>query len=272
MKISKFLKQQFFLFFSLFFLVCAFFISNFYQKPPIIISKQESTLNLNSKLIQFFHMGQKRLISSSMWIATILESDLEHYNQKDMNSWMFLRFKTISDLEPRFYENYYMGAVYLSIVKDDLVGASYIYDKGLIQFPDDYVLLKNAAFHNEFEVGDSNRAFEIYSKLKTHPKSDPTIISIAARLESQLGSKDAAFALLLSQYEKFEDKNSFLAKAIFESLYSLKCEIDLDCLNSKLSQCSKVDLENQNYIWNGVKFVARKPWRPFRLYHRPKNN
>lgn len=265
MKFSKY-----FLILAFVFLALSFFAAKRISRPTIFISKQDSTINFNSRLTEYFHMGQKRLISSAMWIATIIESDIDHYKMKDMNSWMFLRFKTISDLEPRFYENYQYGSVYLSIVKDDLPGASYIYERGLKEYPDDYFLLKNAAFHYEFEVGDQKSSYEIYSKLKVHPKIDLVTLGIAARLETQFGDKKAAFELLREQYEKIPDKSSFLSTKLFQNLYSLKAEIDLECLNTRAMNCSGLDLENVAYKFEGNKYVAQKKWIPFRLYHRAK--
>ena len=266
MKISKYIKHHIILLYAFLSLLGAYFISQVSTRPPIFISKQDSTINFNHTLTQFFHAGQKRLISSAMWIATILESDLEHYKKKDMNSWMFLRFKTISEMEPRFYENYRIGSVYLSIVKDDLPGASYIYEKGLKEFPNDYFLLKNSAFHYEFEVGDTKRAYELYSILKNHPKADSIILSIAARLESEFGSRQTAFDLLWTEYEKLPEKNSFMPKKIFESLYALKAEIDLECLNSKGTNCSMLDLENNPYRFDGKNYSAQKSWSLFRIH------
>jgi hypothetical protein len=200
-----------------------------------------------------------------MWIATLLESDLDHYKNKDMNSWMFLRFKTISELEPQFYENYKIGGIYLSIVKDDLAGASYIYEKGLKEYPNDYFLLKNTAFHYEFEVGDRKRSYEIYSRLKTHPQIDAVTLGVATRLESEFGDKKVAFELLHDQYEKMPDKNSFLALRLFQNLYAIKAEIDLTCLNLHKPDCSKLDLENNSYLFIGNEFVAQKDWKPYRM-------
>lgn len=263
-------NSKFFLIFATIFLILSYYVAKDNERPVVVISKQDSSLNLNSTLTQYFHMGFKRLISSTMWIATILESDLDHYKNKDLNSWMFLRFKTIADLEPRFYENYSLGAVYLSIVKDDLVGASYMYDKGLIQYPNDYHLLKNAGFHYEFEVGDSKRAFEIYNVLKVHPQIDFVTLGIAARLESQLGDKDTAYQLLLDQYKKLPDYQNHVAVLLAKNIYALKAEIDLDCLNNKKENCSKMDFDNNYYLFDGKKYYAQKEWVPFKMKKRKK--
>ena len=256
------------------FLVLSNFINNQLTKPIIKVSMQDQTWNLNDKLTNHFNLGFKRLTSSSLWISTILQSDEEHYKKKDLNSWMFLRFKTISELEPLFYENYKFGGIYLSIVKDDLPGASYIYEKGLSYYPNDFDLLKNAAFHFNFEVGDLKKSYPLYLKLKHHPRTSGIMLNTLARLESENGNLEVALDILKDQYEQLDEMNkeNFIGKSLREQLYSLKAEIDLDCLNSKKDNCELKDYENNAYFFNGKKYVAKKDFLPFKykgkkVYH-----
>ena len=87
-----------------------------------------------------FSMGQKRVLADLIWIATLLESDVEHYKSDDLNSWMYLRFKTLFELDPSFLTGYRFAGKYLSIVKDDLEGAKEIFEQGLANYPQDYQL------------------------------------------------------------------------------------------------------------------------------------
>lgn len=269
MKAPNYLKKYYIaaVAFVLFFV--AFAVNQNLTKPNIVITKQDATWNLNGEMVQRFHLGLKRLESSFLWISTILESDVEHYKKKDLNSWMFLRFKTIGELEPRFYENYLFGGIYLSIAKDDLAGATYIYEKGISVYPNDFDLLKNAAFHFHFEVGDFSKSHIIYSKLKSHPRTSPLMLSTLARLESQSGNLEMAFDLLASQFKKISDQKSFIGAAIYQHMYAIKAELDLKCLNSTQTKCSNIDLDKNPYIYNGKVFAARKPWVPFRAKTKP---
>lgn len=266
MKSLIYLKSYLLVTLVLFFFLTAFKLNTQLVKPQIFITKQNETWNLNDQMAQQFNLGFKRLESSLLWILTILESDQDHYKKKDLNSWMFRRFNTISNLEPFFYENYAFGGVYLSIVKDDLPGASLIYNKGLKYFSNDYTLLKDAGFHFYFEVEDYKRAYEIYSKLKNHPKASVLVISALARLEESLGNSEAAFTLLLNKYEQVKDKNIFLAERIHNQLYSLKAELDLNCLNSKTrNKCSMTDFDNILYVIDNNIYKASKSWKPFKI-------
>lgn len=254
------------IFFIIAFLSGSIYFKSLADKPLLVVSKQDSTLNLDYKIWEFFNIGQKRLISSLMWISTILESDVDHYKKRDLNSWMFIRFQTISMLEPMFYENYAFGGPYLSIVKDDLPGASIIYDKGLSLYPNDFSLLRDAGFHYYFELGDYDKSYPIYRKLRSFKNVSPSMIATMARLESHEGRLKDAFEILLTRYNTIEDKNSAIAKKIFYYLYSIKSEMDLECLNTKDSKekCEQIDLEGNPYIFENNIYRASKPWTPFR--------
>lgn len=252
------LPVSFFLFFT------AFSLGQSFQKPIIVISKQDSTLNLNNKMIQNFNLGYNRLESSLLWIMTILESDIDHYKSKDLNSWMFLRFLTISELEPNFYENYSFGGVYLSIVKDDIAGASIIYNKGLKIFPTDFYLLKNASFHFFFEAKDSFRSFELTQVVKKIYPKKKGFLGMTTQLEAEHGKLEDALSTL-DQYQQDFPLDSLFGKKVFQKRYALKAEIDLNCLNIlKKSNCSLRDLNNELYVKKNSVFSAKTDWIPYR--------
>jgi hypothetical protein len=264
MKLSKYLRDVISVAFIGAGLSGAYFVSKTLTVPPMQITKQQSSLNLDTDFLKYFNLGQKRLYSSLFWIATILESDHDHYKGKNLNSWMYLRFLTISNLEPKFLPTYTFGGPYLSIIKDDLEGASMIYDKGLSLYPDDYNLLSNAAFHYQFEKIDHDKSYKLYEKLSTSPKATVNQISSLARLKANDGNLETAYELLQNLYSQQPDSNSFLSKKIWGFLYALKAENDLKCLNNKNRNCNLKDLDNDFYIHENDIYRAKKVWTPYR--------
>lgn len=272
MDIKSNIKNYIIFIFTLVFFSTSFFIAREFEKPAIVVSKQESSFNINYQIIEFFHLGQKRLLSSIYWVATILESDHSHYKQRDLNSWMFLRFNTIAQLEPLFLETYTFGGPYLSIVKDDLTGATQIYKKGMHYYPNEFSLLKDAAFHFYFEVKDYDESYKIYQRLKNNPKASIHMISTLARLETEQGNLDDAFDLLFAKYNDLKDKKSFLATKIESSLYAIKAQRDLDCLNSIIEKklCDKKDFRGLEYRKNSKgKYEAQFLWEKFKVKAKP---
>ncbi len=264
MKALNYLKKYFIVLFAFLLFFIAFTINRNLTKPNIVISKQMQTWNLNNLMILRFNLGFKRLGSSILWISTILESDVDHYKSRDLNSWMFLRFNSISELEPKFYENYAFGGPYLSIIKDDIPGASILYKKGLVLFPNDYNLLKNAGFHFYFEAADYKEAHLIYKKLKSFPLISPIIVNTLSRLEASEGNLNDAFELL-SDLQKKHDRSGPIGEKIYQQRYAIKSEIDLNCLNEHKMNCQKIDLDNTPYVRNGTIYQASKKWIPYRI-------
>ena len=265
MKRSLNFKKYKFLLISFFFLFIAFSINNTLSKPKIIISKQDATWNINNDTVIKFHFGFRRLESALLWISTILESDIDHYKKRDLNSWMFLRFNTISKLDPRFYQNYSYGSLYLSIIKDDISGASILYDKGLEHFPDDYYLLRDATFHFYFEAKDYKRAFIVGQQFKRYHPEHYKLISVIAKLDAENGNLETALKSL-NVYQIEHPEGDDIGNKIHENRYALRAEIDLNCLNNlKSKDCIREDLDGKPYRQSSAGYVAEKKWVPFRV-------
>lgn len=192
--------MKFLLLFVLFFLPAVQFHRSI-SKPEVFVSRQDSTLNFNRRLT-YAHLGLKRMLSSLIWVETVLTADEEKYNEQDLNSWMYLRFDTLFLLDPLFLKAYQFAGPYLSVVKDDVMGAKDIYDRGLQHYPKDYLLIYNAAFHYYHEVRDTNRAIELYRKIVSDKRTPEYLASFISRLmtESDVYDENEAILILVHGY------------------------------------------------------------------------
>ncbi len=248
----------------------SYFINYSIKKPKIIISKQDSAVNINKKILNLFHLGNKRLLSSILWVQTLLESDIKHYQKRDQNSWMFKRFDTITTIDPNFYHAYLYGGQYLSIVKDDDIGAQIIYDRALLHFPNDIDLNFHAGFHYFFEMFDHEKSYNIFHHMLSIPnaaKKYKIIKTLTARIKADLGDFDIAYNLLESAYNNTPE-NSQQQSHLHQQMYNIRTEVDLDCLNSKKTDCNKNDLNGTPYIKNKVlgNYIAASKWSKFRTF------
>ncbi len=244
----------------------SFLISQKLIKPPINITMQNRALNINKDILNIFHLGQKRMISSLLWIQTLLDSDIDHYKKKDSNSWMYLRFETISSIDPMFFQLYYFGGQYLSVIKDDDIGAKKLYDRGVHFFPDNFWLNFHGGFHYYFELGDAMGSLKFFNKIKDHPLSKskyPYLPSLISRITASAGNLQDAYELLLISYNSLSEENP-LRSSYHHSLYAIKSEIDLNCLNSHKKSCERKDFDGDHYKKINNKFKAKKEWSPFR--------
>lgn len=243
-------------------LISACLLNTQTKRPVISLTKQETAININTKFLSVLSAGHKRLITDLLWIQTLIESDTEHYKKKDLNSWLFLRFNTISILDPRFYENYSYGGQFLAIVKDDLEGADVIYDKGLGFFPDDYPLNFQAGFMNYYEMGNFKKGYLYLSRVVDDPKAPTYLRSIISKIQYEVtGDLSETYKLVQFNYEVAKDEN--LKLRLGSDLYAIKAEIDLKCLNNQGAECEIRDQDGELYQKRGDLFYSVKPFRKY---------
>ncbi len=262
--------------FFVFFIFCLILTLGFFAQkldinnplPKLTISKQQSAVNIKSDYVNLLFLGHSRLVSSLLWITTLLEADHDHYKGSG-NSWLFYRFMTITKLEPLFYSNYFFGGMYLSVIKDDIYGANVLLEKGLDHYPDDFWLNYYAGFNSAFSLGDNEAGLAYFSKIINDPKINkhlaflPSLYVKMRFQQGQLSLLDTFKALseILNQTEL-----EAMKARIRSNLYSLKAQIDLECLNDKPKDCDKFDFDGARYLFKEGQWSAAKDWKPYKLY------
>jgi tetratricopeptide (TPR) repeat protein len=255
---------------SISFIIAVNFHTN-YKRPEIIVSKQASAVNINTIFLRLLSFGNKRLIADTLWIQTLLESDLEFYKGDPFNNWMYLRFSSIAELDPKFYENYLWGGQYLSIIKDDLEGAADIMNRGLAKFPDDYRLNFNQGFNYYFEMENIEKAIPYLERVENHPSAPRFITSLLIKLKHESGADPLlTIAIIKEAYDKTEDQT--LKNKLAKDLYALKAEIDLNCLNQHKPNCDLKDAHGEYYVLNNGTYHAVTPYSPYKIHYRRKGD
>lgn len=248
------------------FFITGISIHHHYRRPDIKVSKQDSAYNLNRTFLQMISLGNKRVISNILWIQTLLESDLETYKKHEFADWMYLRFLTIATLDPRFYENYLYGGIYLSVVKDDLTGAAEIFELGLKEYPLDYSLNYYAGFNYFFEMGDMGKGYELLKKITHHPRTPQTLKFVIDKLRFEV-TRDYDIAITLLNENMKIARDESIRKKLAADLYSVLAERDLNCLNEGKENCARNDMNGAAYIKSKEgKWIAQAPFRPYKIF------
>lgn len=265
----KFFNQNLTLLSGVSFISIAFALNLEFSRPPINVSKQESATNIDRDVLKLASLGNKRLLSSALWITTLLESDTEHYKGQDLGNWMYLRFLTIASLDPRFYENYLWGGMYLSIVKDDLEGAAEFFERGLKVYPDDFKLNYQAGFHYYSEMGNFERGLELLKKVENSPNAPAPLKFIIGKLTYETtGDYQTALQFLLYALENAKNDDVLRVK-LTQDIYALKAGRDLDCLNSSNNRdCERVDAQGNPYLLKDGRWVAPREFKPYKIFRR----
>lgn len=119
------------------------------------------------------------------------------------NGWLAQMLDATTELAPRFKTVYLTGATSLSVILNDFEGASKLFNKGIRQFPDDWRLPYNAAYHFMYDRQDLARAAELL-KLAAEKGAPPWVNSLAARAYTASGQGELAIRTLMAfrQYTK----------------------------------------------------------------------
>jgi hypothetical protein len=225
------------------------------KRPFIEFDPNKNALNFQPQLIKLFSLGNSRLFSALQWSHTLLFSDLTHHDDPYSYSWMYYRFKNISEVEPYFFQNYQWGGSYLSVIKNDVLGARELLKQGLTFFPNDKSLNFSLGMHYMYELQDYDKAnfhFKI-AYINKHPfKVLPSLIAKLDLKNNQLTKES-----YLIPFEAYvNEKNVILKKRFLSIAYSIKSKIDLDCLNNKKINCDKYDILGNKYSTKDGAWIA----------------
>jgi hypothetical protein len=133
--------------------------------------------------------------------------------------WSYHMIDSIVDVVPRYKIAYRIGAIMLSVLVDDRVGASLIFDKGIAAFPEDWVLAYRAGYHALFEVQNPEKAANLLIRASEHG-GPPWLKSLGARLLSHSGQYELAYSVLMDVYKNTDDEEQ--RKGIAQRLEKLR--------------------------------------------------
>ncbi|MBI2607181.1 MAG: hypothetical protein HYW49_13985, partial [Deltaproteobacteria bacterium] len=88
----------------------------FVPEPPKFLA-----LSLDPRIIRRF-LGVRILAADLVWIDTLIKSDIER-EKKDFTT-MYQAARVMTALDPDNYFAYYVLGLYLSVIKDDIKGAT----------------------------------------------------------------------------------------------------------------------------------------------------
>lgn len=152
-----------------------------YLTPPIVVKHMAIGLNVQ--------------MADSFWLRAVQDFDYcdQQANEKECKgkSWLFQVLDLITDLDKLFMHAYHWGGLALTIIISDFAGATIIFDKGLAEFPNDWLLNYSAAYHSMMEEKDYPKAARRY--LAAANNGAPNWVRILAGTLAEKGG-DSEFA------------------------------------------------------------------------------
>jgi hypothetical protein len=139
--------------------------------------------------MEYTHFGFNEVISDFLWLSYIQQVWNCHQSKQCYQNWGFRVLDEASTLAPKFKSLYIYGATGLSILLDDDYGAKEIFDRGLVNYPDDWVLNYRAGYHYLIELGDEETAARLLNIAGDNGAQFWTK-SLSARLYERSGNLD----------------------------------------------------------------------------------
>ncbi|MFZ3230293.1 MAG: hypothetical protein WA160_08820 [Pseudobdellovibrio sp.] len=182
-----------------------FSIDIFFIKPAAI---KRSEYLVPPNIIKNMGMGMSIQTADSFWLRSIQDFDYcDHpLNDKECKakSWLYEVLNLTTDLDSKFYDAYYYGGLALSVIISDFQGATKIFDKGILEFPQKWQLNYVAGYHAMFEEKNITKAATLFYTAAAN--GAPGWLNVlAGRLAVDAGNRDFAVQILTEIINNSED-------------------------------------------------------------------
>lgn len=158
------------------------------------------------KGVENVHFGFKEAAADLFWLDFI-QHNFECSKYKDPDEkhcpqrWGYETLKSASLLAPKLKALYKFGAVQLSVLLDDHEGAADLFDQGLKEYSDDWIINYRAAYLYLEEIKDKEKAAHLM--LKAAESGAPFWArSLASRLYDDSGRLELSLRILEDLHQK----------------------------------------------------------------------
>lgn len=185
-------------------LAAMFFLAQYQFNNPVLQSRSDYIAPPIE--LKYLNAGFSPQASDLFWLRAL--QDMEYcdqpLNERECKgkSWLFNMINLTVELDPKFKEAYYYGALALTILISDYAGASIIFDKGVNNFNKDWQLLYAAGYHALFEEKNKLKASKLF-RVASENGAPSWLLLSAGRLAGEGGDIETAKVILqqLIDYE-----------------------------------------------------------------------
>jgi hypothetical protein len=174
---------------------------------------------------QYFSFGQNETLADGFWLRLIQDMDLcaQQFSNPEAGpeipttlrpvgvpkicnlSWAFRMFDIVTELAPRFRLPHAVGGLALSVLMEDYRGATYLFDKAVKAFPNDWAILYRASYHYMADLNDLEKAAELAQRAALN--GAPSWLSYtSSRLYTKAGQKEMGLKVLRDYLEGVKDE------------------------------------------------------------------
>lgn len=158
------------------------------------------------KGLTHFVFGYGPLVADLLWIRSLQDFATCENKEKGepcRNAWLFQMLDRVTDFDPKFRLVYLFGATSLSLWVEDDEGAAALFEKGIVNYPDDWIIPYRGAYHYIYEMKNEVRAAELL-KMAGRNGAPNWTFALATRLYTDAGRRDLGEALIQELIDRKE--------------------------------------------------------------------
>jgi len=209
-----------------------------YDQNRNYFSEKEIFLSLpTAQNLKIMSLGFQNFIADIIYIWAI--QFYSNYHIKNRFDYIEHVFNLITDLSPLYKDVYHIGSIIMSQEKGDIEMAIRLLLKGARNIPDEYFFYFDAGFHALWDLGQYNRARELFEKALQVPSIPPKrrqmIKNMVAHTLFYANDLQASFNEWLKIYQS-GDSLPHQKKVARTRLYTIKAELDIGRIQKALQQ------------------------------------
>lgn len=173
-------------------------------KENVKFAFNEGFPTFTTETIRLLSFGYPFAVSSLLWIRFLIHTPPESMGKAEV-SWIYLDLKAISDIDVNFVPVFSHGAMYLSVITEDKMGAKLLLERGVERYPNFWRFRAYLAYHYQYELHDLAKAAEQYAIAARLPGAPAFMGALAGQLFAKAGDTNLAMQTLESMLDTTTD-------------------------------------------------------------------
>jgi hypothetical protein len=155
-------------------------------------------------LLRAASMGYREFAADLLWLKAV-----QFVGGKDRTGkgydWLYHVLDVVTDLDPKFYDSYWLGALSLSVLGDHPDQSIRLLHKGIVEITDRWELPFYLGFNYYYFLNDFKNAAVYMEKASVLPGSPPFLTTLTAKLYAEAQSPMTGLNFIKSVYMTTED-------------------------------------------------------------------
>lgn len=174
-------------------------------------------------------LGWRNALANVLWFRTISYFGA-HYRGDHTYPWLAAMCDLVTDLDPRAMHVYRFAGVILPWEADQVDAGIALLQKGLRQFPDDWMLHYHLGFHHYFFKNDIDTALAHLREAMAFPGVHPSIARLAAVLAQHQYGPETTLAFLQELADNVDSRD--VRGVVEEHMREARLAADLEQLRA----------------------------------------